>query len=142
MNTPLPTTLRQEHGTAVVEMALVLAFILVPLMMGFLNFALVLGHWQEAEHKASTGARYASVGRSGDGGPLTTYIKGTAPVTASVCASQGMEVGKPVTVKVTRTDPLFPILGLGPSITLEGKAEMRIERLPIPGDPQVYGGTC
>jgi hypothetical protein len=111
-----------------------------------LDFGIAIGQWQEAEHKASTGARYAAVGRN----PSTTLsLPGyLADEEYDVCVRPGATtpaVGGSVTVTVRKTRQLTTILGLGPDLTLEGRAEMRVERLPSTSDGVVYGaagGTC
>src|SRR5687767_2785491 len=100
--------LADQRGTAVIEMALALPLLLV-LVLGILDFGKAFNYWNDVNHLAAEGARYAAVNRSPDGGDLKTYIKGRADTPelrslAQVCISfpTGVAmVGEPVRVTVT-----------------------------------------
>src|SRR3712207_298794 len=101
-----------------VEMAIVLP-VLMLLVAGLVNFAVILGHWQDGKEKAHAAARYAAVGRTPDGGSLETFMtEGEAGVSACVEATNGMTVGEPVLTQVERVEDLLPILDLGATITV------------------------
>jgi Flp pilus assembly protein TadG len=136
--------LSNQAGTAVVELALVLP-LLVLLVVGGMHTALILGHWQQANHWAAEAARYAAVGHSPDARALPVAIAARFGGKAKVCIMPDTTgaVGEPVTVRITRTEQVMPLLDLGVGeITVKAEAQMRIERLPAAGEPAVMGGTC
>jgi Flp pilus assembly protein TadG len=137
----IPTTpLADDRGTAVVEMALVLPLLLV-LVIGIVDFGKAFNYWNDTNHLAAEGARYAAVNRSPDGGDLKNYIKGRADTAelrlgAQVCISfpTGLaKVGEPVRVTVSDDyewlEGTTNLLGLG-STTISGSAEYRLEVTP------------
>lgn len=137
--------LADERGTAVIEMALSLPLLLV-LVLGILDFGKAFNYWNDVNHLAAEGARYAAVNRSPDGGDLKTYIKERADTPelrsrARVCIEfpTGVaKVGEPVRVKVTADyewlpfldSPPAPLNGIRTSTTLTGSAEHRLEVVP------------
>jgi Flp pilus assembly protein TadG len=120
------------------------AIIAVPLLllvMGMLQFGVILNAKINEVHLASSGARYAAVNQNpGDAEDLTLqeYIKQRADTddmrqTATVCVdfpTGSSEVGDPVRVTMSYSYDLLPILDLGDAITVEGDATMRLEALP------------
>lgn len=119
------------------------AMILVPLLLlvvGMLQFGIILNAKIDETHLASTGARYAAVDQNpGESVGLTLqeYIKAagdtqdlrdTAAVT--VCfPSNSSEVGDPVKVTMSYDYELLPLLG-GVTMTVQGDATMRLEAVP------------
>ena len=133
--------LRDERGTAVVEMALVLPVLLL-LVLGILDFGKAFNYWNDTNHLAAEGARFAAVNRTPGGGDLKAYIKAQADTgelrtSARVCISfpTGVaKVGEPVRVTVTDDyvwlDGLASLAGVGPTTTISGSAEHRLEVPP------------
>jgi Flp pilus assembly protein TadG len=143
--------LADQRGTAVIEMALSLPLLLV-LVLGIMDFGKAFNYWNDVNHLAAEGARYAAVNRSPDGGDLKAYIKQRADTPelrslAEVCVSfpTGVaRVGEPVRVTV-RADynwldfldsPPAPLNGIRTTTTLTGTAEHRLEVVPS------YGAGC
>src|SRR5688500_16041731 len=62
--------LRQQQGTAMVELALVLP-ILVVLCLGIVDFGRAMNYWNDVNQIAADGARFAAVNRN-PGDDLTT----------------------------------------------------------------------
>jgi len=135
--------LRDQTGTAVVEMALILPLALL-LVIGVLEFGRAFNYWNDVNHLAAEAARYAAVNRSPDGGDLKTYILGRGDTAelrdaafTDVCISfpnGTSRVGDPVRVMVTFEKEWFsgvlPAAGLSPDLTLKGEAEHRLEVVP------------
>ena len=133
--------LRAERGTAVVEMALVLPLLLL-LVLGIVDFGKAFNYWNDTNHLAAEGARFAAVNRTPGGGDLKAYIKNQADTAelrgdARVCISfpTGIaKVGEPVRVTVTDDyewmHGLVAFSGGGPRTTLTGAAEHRMEVAP------------
>ena len=130
------------------------ALILVPLMLlviGMLQFGIVLNAKIDETHLASTGARYAAVNQNPgadmpEGYSLQDFIKQAADTgdlrsTSTVCVDFPLgtsEVGDPVRVTMTYDYELLPLLG-GVTIPVQGEATMRLEAVP---DPEVFSGGC
>lgn len=144
--------LLSERGQAAVELALALPLLLV-VLIGMIDAAFAFNYWIDQTHLASTGARYAAVGRDPGSAGLPAYIKTLAntselrdggsyrtPDPLSVCVSypQGSAVGQPVQVKVSSTYQWLPFLGLIgaqnlAATTISGTATMRLESsTPLP----------
>jgi len=132
--------LAEERGTAVVEMALVLPLLLV-LVLAIVDFGKAFNYWNDTNHLAAEGARFAAVNRSPGGGDLKTYIKSKADTaelrnSAQVCISfpTGVaKVGEPVRVTVSDDYEWLAgttnLIGLDPT-TIAGSAEYRLEVTP------------
>lgn len=118
------------------------ALILVPLLLlvvGMLQFGIVLNAKIDETHLASTGARYVAVNQNPgepDGLTLQDYIKQAADTqdmrnTARVCVEYpaGSAVGDPVRVTMDYDYQLLPLLG-GITMTVQGEATMRLEAVP------------
>jgi Flp pilus assembly protein TadG len=137
--------LADQRGTAVIEMALALPLLLV-LVLGILDFGKAFNYWNDVNHLAAEGARYAAVNRSPDGGDLKAYIKQRADTPelrslAEVCISfpTGVaKVGEPVRVTVTADhswvdfldSPPAPLNGIRTITAITGTAEHRLEVVP------------
>lgn len=116
------------------------ALILVPLLLlvvGMLQFGIVLNAKIDETHLASSGARYAAVNQNPGPGSLQDYIKQAADTqdmrdTAVVCVTypEGTNaVGDPVRVTMTYDYQLLPLLG-GLVMNVQGEATMRLEAVP------------
>ncbi len=129
-----------------VEFAIVVPFLLL-LVVGMLQFGILLNAWIDESHLTSSGARYAAVNQNPGAGSLQDYIKQAADTedmrnTAKVCVeyptnpdtSTAGEVGDPVKVTMSYDYQLLPLLG-GVLMTVRGDATMRLEAVPddIPG---------
>jgi Flp pilus assembly protein TadG len=155
---------RDEHGTAITELALVLPLLLV-LILGMIDFGKAINYWLDETHLANEGARFAVVdswpGKAG-GTSLQRYIlnqvdsgelAGTAategtPHSAQVCISfpNGTHaVGDPVRVTVKYDYNwlryLFNQEHIGPVTTIMGESTMRIEA-NLALDPGAYSAGC
>lgn len=127
------------------------ALILVPLLLlviGMLQFGIVLNAKIDEIHLASSAARYTAVNQNPGGGgqTLQNYIKSRADTTdlranATVCveypvgsdSGTSRQPGDPVKVTMSYDYDLVPFLGdqLGiASITVAGDATMRLETAP------------
>ncbi len=131
-----------------VEFALVLPVLLL-IVVGMLQFGIILNAKIDETHLASSAARYAAVDQLPDpGSPLQDYIKTKADTkamrdNAKVCIEHltnpdtgtAGEVGDPVRVTMSYDYDLIPFLGnaLTPRIAtlpVAGEATMRLEALP------------
>jgi hypothetical protein len=138
--------LAAEDGQSAIEFALVFPFVLV-ILLGFVDLAFVFNFWNDEQHLASTGARYAvvnTVPSSSCGSRLQDFIKCQAdsrtlrdgggsqirdPLEVCVAFPNGRLPGQPVTVTVRTTYRFFPGLGISDT-RLTGKATMRLETAP------------
>ena len=119
-----------------VEFALVLVPLLL-LVVGMLQFGIVLNAKFDETHLASSAARYAAVNPNPGGGSLQDYIKQAADTqdmrdTATVCIEYpagSNQVGDPVKVTMSYDYQLLPLLG-GLVMTVQGDATMRLEAVP------------
>jgi hypothetical protein len=142
----LITSLRDRHGTAVVEMALVLP-ILIALAFGIGDFGVAVNRKNDATHLANLGARLAVVNSNpgaGSGQTLQQYILAQGdtaslrdPLKTKVCIVflGTAAVGQPVEVDVKTTFTWLPyfVKSLGfTTASLAGKAVMRLEQNPDP----------
>lgn len=115
------------------------ALILVPLLLlvvGMLQFGIVLNAKIDQTHLASSGARYAAVDHNPGAGSLQDYIKQAADTqdmrdTAVVCVTYpaGSSVGDPIKVTMSYDYQLLPLLG-GVLMNVQGEATMRREAAP------------
>ena len=152
---------KDERGTAVVEMALVLPILLL-LALGVGGFGVGLNRKNDATQLANVGARWAAVNANPAGIPLGTpsgscsvsgttlqdVIRSQADTcgmynTSTVCIDfpDGIQkVGHPVEVKV-KTNwtwlgvQFFPKSLSFSNLTIVGRAVMRLEQQPPPGTP-------
>jgi Flp pilus assembly protein TadG len=137
------TRLAAEDGQSAIEFALVFPFVLV-ILLGFVDLGFVFNFWNDEQHLASTGARYAVVNRVPGSGTLQDYIKSQAdsatlrdgggsqiPNPLQVCVEfpSGRLAGQPVKVTVRTTYRFFPGLSLS-NVNLTGSATMRLETVP------------
>jgi Flp pilus assembly protein TadG len=144
--------LSNEKGTALVEFALILPVLMLALF-GVLDFGKAFNYWNDQQHLAAEGARWAVVNSNPGGGSLQQYIKQQADTAelrgrATVCISfpsnsdsgTSGQVGDPVTVSVTSPYTWIPFIssraGISPTTTITGSATMRLEALPT------YAGGC
>ena len=130
-----------------VEFALVVPVLLL-LVIGMLQFGILLNAWIDESHLTSSGARYAAVNQNPDPSmTLQEYVKSRADTadlraTAKVCVeyptnpdtSTAGKVGDPVKVIMSYDYQLLPLIG-GVLMTVRGDATMRLEAVPadIPG---------
>jgi len=129
------------------EFALV-APLLFLILIGVLQFGTAFNYWQDENHLAEQGARFAAVNNTAPGncpdgstpGSLQQYIKCNADTSqlaqnARVCVSfpnsNLKTVGNPVTVSVTTNYDWLPFisshLGGATDIAIQGSATMRLE---------------
>ncbi len=131
-----------------VEFAFVVP-VLALLLIGMLQFGIVLNAWIDETHLTSSGARYAAVNQNpGEPAGLTLqdYIREAADTqdlkeSATVCVEFPMgssEVGDPVKVTMSYDYELLPLIG-GVVMTVRGNAAMRLEAVP---DPDVISEGC
>ena len=143
---------RREDGAVLVEFALVIPLLLL-VVIGMMQFGILLNAKISETHLTASAARYAAVNQNpGDPDSLVDYIKARAGTqslrdNAQVCLEYPTgengtsgEPGDPVTVTMTYTYDLIPLLGdaLTPqvaSITVSGDATMRLETFPEDNPP-------
>jgi Flp pilus assembly protein TadG len=155
MKTIVRTLTRQQSGTAMVEMALVLPILLL-LVVGLVDIARAMNYWNDTNQLAGEAARHAAVNRnpgSSSGLTFAQYIRSkaeTAEVRDGTSSSvqsqlnickrtpQGTDVGDPITIRVSTRYYVIPLIkkatddayagnGFG-SIGLTGEATMRLEQ--------------
>src|ERR671910_163296 len=148
------TGLKREEGQGATEYAMVIGFLIVPLLLlviiAILHFGKVMNYWLDLNHVASEGARKAAVNHFSTDAGYETYIRGRletdelrtggtssipSPATIAVCLPEGSDVGDPVTVQVA-VDYSLPFIGA--TVPLRGTATMRLEQ---PAD-YAGGGAC
>jgi Flp pilus assembly protein TadG len=140
---------RKEDGTAMVELALALPF-LVALVFGILDFGRAYNYWLDSTHLANEAARMAAVGQPIDrvlDGASTPELKNgggsvvsKATLTCSATLAPGStnlspDVGDQVKVTITSTYHFLPlpiVSALG-NKTIQGSATMRLEGKPPSG---------
>jgi Flp pilus assembly protein TadG len=71
--TRIAQRLQAQHGTAMVEMALVMP-ILVVLAVGIVDFGRAMNYWNDVNQIAADGARFAAVSRNPGDDPATTGV--------------------------------------------------------------------
>ena len=160
MRSTLQHLRKSESGSALVEFALILPVFLF-LVIAMMDFGKAFNYWNDANHMAAQGARFAAVNRDpanpDDPSALATYILSQADTAelqeggtdsladpAQVCITfpnGTSEVGDPVQVSVVADYGLLPFVAaeLQPelaTVSITGKATMRIE---VPPD---YGEHC
>lgn len=140
--------LRQESGSAVVEMAFVLPILLL-ILFAVIDFGRVFNYWENIHQISGQGARFAAVNTNPGTGTLQAWIKAQAdttelrqgggpavPVAAQVCITfpNGTSlVGDPVRVTVSFTYHWMSFLhaktGVA-STNISASQTMRIEVAP------------
>ena len=137
----------RERGQAMVEFAL-LAPVFLLIVAGIIQFGVALNFWFDMQRIANQGARWAVVNC---GPPTSTVCDPTLQTalendvisignnpTVEICMEElsgisgGLPVaavGDPVSVRLTDSFNFVPIVGLG-SVTLRGRATMRLEQIP------------
>jgi TadE-like protein len=142
-----PSDRSREHGQALVEFALIAPLFLL-LVVGIIQFGIGLNYWLDLNRIANQGARWAAVdkypncnGTVGSVGCRTTPdetlvsylesepVSGGLQPNAIICFETTPVVGQAVTVRVESPFTFLPIMDLG-TITLRGRATMRIEQTP------------
>jgi Flp pilus assembly protein TadG len=146
------TSLRDESGQSVVELAVVLPLIVV-VILALVDFGRALDMYLQAEHAASDGARLAAVDYTPAGTTLANYIQqqlvsgelqtgsttnagaqGPAQVCISFPTTSGpngsAQRGDPVQVTVTNSYNWIPGGIVPGSVTIRGTATMRLEQDP------------
>jgi Flp pilus assembly protein TadG len=120
-----PRALRRDTGQATVELALSLPLVLL-VLLGVAQVAVVLVHQVAVEHAARAGARAASVSAAPGAAASSAATAATrlAPLTVHTEAS-----GDLVTVTVRYDEPTDVTLigALLPSLTLVGRATVPLE---------------
>ncbi len=136
---------RREEGAVLVEFALVAPVFLL-LLVGMLQFGIILNAKINQTHLASSGARYAAVDQNPNpDGTLQDYIKSRAGTQglrtgSTVCleflegeTSTFGQPGDPVKVTMSYGYDLLPFLdnrlSVG-SVSVVGDATMRLETVP------------
>jgi hypothetical protein len=153
--------LRDEHGTAVVELALVLPLFLF-IVIAMLHFGTAFNYWINETHLANEAARFAVVNKNPGGttATLQQYIQQQAetdelrdggtgsvasPLEVCVAFPQGQVVGGPVTVTVRTQYDWLPIISdniASAHSTISGSATMRMETLPTNYSAGCVGGAA
>jgi TadE-like protein len=142
-----------EHGTALVEFALVLPLLLA-IVVGILWFGRALNYSQDETRLTNVAARYAAVDQvpPGAGSSLVEWVRSQAdsaelrngtgsvegPPDVCVRFPSGTAVGDPVEVKMTAKFKWLPILKVGASRAIVGSATMRIE---VPPTASFFAGA-
>jgi Flp pilus assembly protein TadG len=151
----LRARLRDEHGQAITELAIVLPVLLL-ILLGILDFGRAVNDWNDETHVANLAARFAAVGSLptygkcgtntlGSGATLTQFIdcevgidsqalqngsgggNGPTPVNATVCVPTNTQV-QSVTVNVTTSYQWIPYLGITTTTSpVTGSATQEIE---------------
>ena len=141
----LTRRLKDDSGQSTVELALLVIPLMVIVVM-IAEFGSAFHFWIDETHLASSGARYAAVGRTPDGtSSVQSYIRsqmssdalkngGTAglPNASQICVSfpSGATVGQPVKVEISTQYHFMSLLGVSVDKTITGSATMRLERAP------------
>ena len=140
---------RKEQGAVMVEFALVLVPLLI-VVLGIIQFGLVLNAKIDETHLTRDGARYAAVNQNPDPGlgSLQDYILSKADTqdlrdNAQVCldfltnpeTGTSGEVGDPVEMTMSYTYNLLPFLGnklatTGLTVDVVSRGTMRLEAPP------------
>jgi Flp pilus assembly protein TadG len=157
-------TPRNEAGTAVVELALVLPLFLL-LVLGMVDFGKGFNYWIDQTHLANEAARFAVVNKNpGEAASdtLQEYIRKHAntgelanggtnsigdPLAVCIEFPEGdePEAGDPVTVRVTTTYNWMPFLDVNLGFTavkVQGTATMRLEAKPTEYDTTDNSEDC
>ncbi len=136
-----PSNQRQpQRGVALVEFALTLS-VFVLLLVGILEFGVIMFTKNDVTEAARDGARQAAVNSSGSNGSCTSANNWLgaactlAPSGSRICirALDGnLDIGSAVRVRVTYdyrwVTALGAAIGHGPTLTLTGTSVMRVEQ--------------
>jgi Flp pilus assembly protein TadG len=126
---------RDERGQSSVEFALVLPLLLL-VLFGIVEFARAFNAYNDLNQMAASGARFAAVGRyPGDtalkNSEADTTVSRNATLQVQYFPSGTCVVGGSVRVTASAPITFAKVLKLSsPTITLNGRAEMRVERCP------------
>jgi Flp pilus assembly protein TadG len=144
--------LANESGVAITEFALVLP-VLAVLLFGMIDFGRAINYWIDATHLANETARWAVVNQNPGSTlvpaeTLQQYVQrqattselrnggtGSVPtgISVQICFPSGATVGQPVRAKASVRYNWMPLigdrLGIG-SVTITGRADMRLEAVP------------
>jgi hypothetical protein len=143
----------RERGQAMVEFALIL-FPLLLLVVGIIQFGILLNFWLDMNRIANQGARFAAVNCGPATNPshcnpsLQSWLQqqalsqGNNPQ-VTICYEGGKtgataDVGDAVTVRLTQPFTFRPIVSIG-TINLTAKATMRLEQKPSKGGLTSHG---
>jgi Flp pilus assembly protein TadG len=152
--------LRDERGTAIVELALVLPLFLF-IVIGMLHFGTAFNYWINETHLANEAARFAVVNKNPGGttATLQQYIQAQAetdelrdggtdsvanPLEVCVEFPDGAAVGNPVTVTVRTQYDWLPIISdriTSAHTAISGSATMRMETNPTNYSAGCVGGA-
>jgi Flp pilus assembly pilin Flp len=128
----LLSRLRDESGQSAVEFALVLPLLLL-VLFAVVEFSRAYNAYNDLNQMAADGARFAAVARYPGAAQLITDEADTnvsRGATVTINYSGGAcAVGGSVTVEATAPITMARVLKVG-TITLDGKATMRVERCP------------
>lgn len=127
---------RDDEGAAAVEFAIV-SLVLILLLAGIVQFGYLFNQWQQIEHAAREGARWASL-RNNAAAVCSTVVAAApgvgltaADITVSPADPAGATPGTPVTVTVVTDVPVFtPLMAEflgGASVGLTANATQRVE---------------
>jgi len=142
----LRTLRRDQHGTALVEFALIAPLLFV-LLFGIIDFGRALDYYNQVTQLAGQGARAATVNRNPDGTAITSgsslqnqlvQLYTAQPELKKgivVCITQvPQKVGDPVQVKVSYQFHFLPLIGAAGSalggLTLSSTETERAEVVP------------
>lgn len=129
---------RRDEGAAAVEFGIV-AFVLVLLLFGIIQFGFLFFQWLETTHAAREGVRWAALGHTNaeivaKADAAAPSLDLSVPGRVVVLTPDGRDPGDPATVQVTYPTPLFAplmqnIFGVGSAttFTLRSAATQRIE---------------
>jgi Flp pilus assembly protein TadG len=150
MAAPRTISPRNDAGTAIVELALVLP-LLMALLLGIFDFGRALNYWNDANQIAADGARFAAVNRNpgaatpetfqswlrkqGDTAELRNGGGQAAPLRVCVTfrdtnnPANGVsnDAGDAVEVEVRSKFALMPLVDVGVKVGIIGRATMRLE---------------
>lgn len=140
--------LREEKGSALVELALVLPIVLL-ILFSIIDFGTAFNYWEDTTQLSAQGARWAAVNTNPGSGTLQAYIRSQAntaemrqgggtsvPTPAQVCVSfpnGTSNIGDPVKVSISITYNWMGILKTSTGIassTLTASQTMRLEAVP------------
>lgn len=128
------THLRSDDGASALEFALVMP-LLVILVFGIIQFGFLFNQWQQLEHAAREGARWASLRNpTGDVIAVTSAAApdlGLGPGSVTVSADPtSIAPRSPITVTAQVQVPVFtPVISrfLGAQVNLRARATQRVE---------------
>ena len=139
----------------------IVAPVFVLLVAGIIQFGLALNYWLDMQRIANQGARWAVVNhypgcpRTGPEAPCSPTLQGvlaSEPVSGGlnpdvvVCFEEmtgspsGAAPGDPVTVRLTTSFAMVPIIGIG-ELDLTAEATMRVEQKPTRYTAPACSGT-